>query len=483
MTENTLYYKSFVRRSLIPCNISRLFIYHTRNGTLQRLIAPWSGLTVISQSGGIKDGAVTHFRLSIGPLKITWIAKHFGYIQNQRFQDDMIKGPFKKWIHTHSFQAQGENNCVLEDEINYILKFSKLGSMLFQNRIQNYLNQLFLYRHRILINDTRIMKNLVEKNRNILISGSHGLIGSALIPFLSSVGNCRITRLIRPNINGKNHPVNTDDRLVYWDLEHKKLNLAELEGFDVIIHLTGENLFGRWSNSKKRVIIESRVKSTRFLCESMSKLSRPPNLLITASAIGYYGNRINEIMTEDSNPGSGFLSELCQEWEDVARNATKLGIRVINMRFGLVLSPLGGILQQLLRFSRLGMSLSIGNKSRIISWVSIEDVLASIFHSIINSSISGPVNIISPTPVTNLEFSRTLKRVLRTHLSLTIDEGMAKKIFGQFYDEVLSPSIFVIPKRLTSTGYKFFNSSLEDSLRFLLGRQIELGGSKLNTTL
>jgi uncharacterized protein (TIGR01777 family) len=336
-----------------------------------------------------------------------------------------------------------------------------------------------------LINDTRIMKNLVEKNKNILISGSHGLIGSALIPFLSSVGNCRITLLIRPNINDKDDVINADDRLIYWDPEYKKLNPAEIEGFDVIIHLTGENLFGRWSNSKKRVIFESRVESTRFLCESISKLSRPPNLLITASAIGYYGNRINEIMTEDSNPGTGFLSELCQEWEDAARNATKLGIRVVNMRFGLVLSPLGGILQQLLRFSRLGMSLSIGNKSRFISWswVSIEDVLASIFHSIVNSSISGPVNIVSPTPVTNLEFSKTLERVLRTHLSLTIDEGMAKKIFGQFYDEVLSPNIFAIPKRLTSTGYKFFNSSLEDSLRFLLGRQIELAGSKLNDAL
>lgn len=342
----------FVKRSLIPYERSQLFEYHARAGAVKRLIAPWSGLDVISQSGGINDGAVTEFKLSIGPVKAKWVSKHFGYVQDQQFQDEMIKGPFKSWTHTHSFLPQDNNMSVIEDNIRYTPPFGKIGAILIQRKIQDYLNQLFLYRHQILINDTKIIKSTLDDeaskaNKNILISGSHGLIGNALVPFLTAVGRYRITRLARSNISSETNKNSTssNEGFIYWDIENEKVNLSELEGFDVIIHLAGENLFGRWSHTKKRSIFESRVKSTRFLCESLSKLSRPPGLLITASAIGYYGNRINESVTEDSNPGSGFLSELCQEWEQAASSITEIGVRVVNTRFGLVLSPLGGFLK------------------------------------------------------------------------------------------------------------------------------------------
>lgn len=173
----------------MPCNLNNLFDYHALNSVLERLIPPWSGLNIVSQKGGINNYAISIFRINFGgPISIKWAAKHFGYIHNKQFQDKMIKGPFKKWIHTHSFISQGLNQCIIEDKIEYAPKFGKTGSKIIQKRIQDYLNQLFLYRFRILVNDTNFERMTLEKNKGkkILITGSHELIGSALIPLLTN---------------------------------------------------------------------------------------------------------------------------------------------------------------------------------------------------------------------------------------------------------------------------------------------------------
>lgn len=431
-------------------------------------------MNLIDQKGGINNGAISVFRINVGPITFKWVAKHFGYIHNLQFQDKMIKGPFKKWVHTHSFISQGQNQCIIEDKIEYMPRFGKIGSKILQKRMQNYLNQLFLYRSRILVNDLFLEKITQEKGKRILISGSHGLIGSSLIPLLTSIGRHKISRLVRKvknnNMDLLPETNKEDKKSIFWDPQYNKLDPYELEGFDIIIHLAGENIFGRWTDTKKQRIFDSRVGSTKLLSDSLTKLSHPPSLLICASAIGYYGDRPNEYLTEDSNPGKGFLSEVCQKWEKATKEATEIGIRVVNTRFGVVLTPKGGILQKLLSPFKLGLGITIGNKDQYISWVSIEDVIKSIFYSITNTSIKGPINIVSPNPVTNLEFSDILKKIFNPKLSMSISQNIPKLIFGEMSKEVLSTNTYVIPKKLVSTDYKFFSSELEDSLRFLLGK-------------
>lgn len=433
-------------------------------------------MDIVEQKGGINDDDISIFQINLGPITFKWVAKHFGYIHNRQFQDKMIKGPFKKWVHTHSFIPQDPNQCIIEDKIDYMPRFGKIGSKIIQKRIQHYLNQLFLYRSRILVNDTILEKMTQEKGKNILITGSHGLIGSSLIPLLTNIGRHKITRLVRKvnnNNMGLSHTTKKEDKKsIFWYPEYDKLDHHELEGFDIIIHLAGENIFGRWTDIKKQRIFDSRVGSTKLLSKSLTKLSNPPSLLICASAIGYYGDRPNEYLTEDSIPGKGFLSEVCQKWENATKDASEIGIRVVNTRFGVVLTPKGGILQKLLSPFKLGLGITIGNKDQYISWVSIEDVIKSIFYSITNTSIKGPVNVVSPKPVTNLEFSDTLKKIYNPKLSVSINQNIPKLIFGEMSKEVLSTNTNVIPKKLVSTGYKFFNLELEDSLRFLLGKII-----------
>src|SRR5919112_538299 len=458
----------FIKSTKIPATNKDAFDYHAREGALERLVPPWSILRVTSHEGNIRDGAISTLKVSLWPISFKWTAAHFGYLQDRQFQDKMVKGPFQGWIHTHSFIPDEIGHCIMEDKIAYSPPFGKLGPILLNDTIQNNLNQLFHYRHRILINDINLWKIARRsKAQKILITGSHGLIGSSLIPLLTVAGEHKITRLSRPSSNRNN----TNSHSIVWDPSDDKVNVKELEGFDVVIHLAGENIFGRWTDSKKQRILKSRINSTRLLCDSLIKLANPPSTLICASATGFYGNRGNEVLTEESKPGFGFLSEVCRKWEESTQIAKDVGIRIVNSRFGADLTPKGGILQNLLALSRLGMGLRFGHENQYISWGSIEDVIGSIFYSIINSSIRGPVNVVSPHPVTNLEFSNTLARIIKSKITLPVSQKLATMMFGELADSTMGSSALVVPKKLSLAGYRFINQELEDALRLLLGRQ------------
>ncbi len=329
---------------------------------------------------------------------------------------------------------------------------------------------MFSYRHRILQNDLKLGSLLKENNgKRILISGSTGLIGSALIPFLDTAGGHKISRLVRPSSKYSNSGNSANLRV--WGPEAGIVDPSDLEGFDTFIHLSGESIGGRWSKSKQKRIRDSRIKTTKLLCNTIKKLNKPPSTLLCASAIGFYGRRGEEVVTEETKVGEGFLANLCVDWESQSKSLEALGVRVVNARFGLILSPNGGILKLLTIASYFKVGIGFGNGSNIFNWVSIEDAIGSILYSIGNTTIRGPVNIVSPNPVKASDFFKTISKIQENKIFLKIGSGFVKLAIGDFADTISDSNGVVKPQKLPISGYPIMNPSLEDAVRLLLGRQ------------
>ena len=239
---------------------------------------------------------------------------------------------------------------------------------------------------------------------NILITGASGLVGSAVIPVLITAGH-QVIRLVR------SQPKLVDE--LQWDPLTGIRDLARLEGLDAVIHLAGENIAaGRWTEEQKRRIRDSRVTGTQTLCTALMQLALPPKVLISASAMGYYGDRGEELLHEESLPGRGFLPEVCMAWEKATKSAEKIGIRVVLLRIGVVLSSTGGALAKMLLPFKLGLGGVVGSGQQYMSWIALEDVIGAISHALTTEALWGPVNCVAPNPVTNREFTKTLGHVL-----------------------------------------------------------------------
>jgi uncharacterized protein (TIGR01777 family) len=293
----------------------------------------------------------------------------------------------------------------------------------------------------------------------ILVSGSTGLIGSALIDFLES-SDATITRLVRDS---------GWVQAVRWNPMAGSIEQHLLGEYDAVIHLAGESLTGgRWTPSKRRRILESRVRGTRLLAESLAALRRPPRVMVSASAIGFYGNRGEELLREESSPGEGFLADVCRRWEEAAAPAAEAGIRVVHPRIGMVLSSGGGALKKLLRPFRLGLGGTIGGGDQIMSWIGLDDLVGALLHTIFTPTLSGPVNVVAPESVSNFEFTRTLGRVVRRPAILTVPGPVLRAMYGRMADEVLLASARVEPRKLLASGFRFRFPDLESALRHLL---------------
>jgi len=297
----------------------------------------------------------------------------------------------------------------------------------------------------------------------ILVSGSSGLIGRALVSFLAAGGH-HVTRLVRSSLS-------PGEAQVFWNPAVGTVNAAGLEGFDAVVHLAGENIAERWTAKKKARIYESRAKGTRLLSESLGQVSKPPKILACASASGYYGDCGDEVVTEDRPAGSGFLARVCQEWEAATEPALRRGIRVINLRTGIVLTPAGGALASMLFPFRMGLGGRLGSGRQFWSWVAIDDVLGGILHTLTTETLHGPVNVAAPNPVTNREFTEILGRVLERPTVFPIPSFAVRLALGRMADELLLASARLAPARLLASGYQFRYSNLEDALRHLLGRR------------
>lgn len=295
---------------------------------------------------------------------------------------------------------------------------------------------------------------------NILISGSRGLIGSEIIPRLKKNGH-QVRRLVRSAKDA-----GPSDYV--WDPMKGHIE-GDLKDIDAVIHLAGESIAsGRWTDEKKREIRDSRLKGTQFLSETIAKLEPRPKVLLCASAIGFYGDRGSEELDESSPAGSGFLAELCQEWEAATATARQAGIRVVNGRIGVSLSPKGGALGKMLLPFQMGAGGDIGDGKQFMSWISIDDVAAAIVFCIENESISGPVNLTAPEPVQNSKFTKALGAVLHRPTIIPMPAFAAKLALGEMADELLLSSAKVMPKKLQAAGFSFAYPEVEGALRHVI---------------
>ena len=294
----------------------------------------------------------------------------------------------------------------------------------------------------------------------VLLTGSHGLIGSALHPALRKAGYC-VNRLVR---SGEDR---SGDQF-RWEPLTGQLDLAAFEGVEAVVHLAGENVAQRWTPQAKQRIVSSRTVSTRLLVDTMARLSTPPSVFIAASAIGYYGDRGDEELLEDSSPGGDFLAEVCYNWESAAAVAEHQGIRTVRLRIGVVLSRRGGALARMLTPFRMGLGGRIGSGAQYMSWIAIDDLVAAILHVLANPQLRGPVNAVSPHPVTNREFTETLGTVLRRFTIIPLPGFVVTLAFGEMGRELLLSSTRVLPAKLKRSNFQFQYSFLGPALRKLL---------------
>ena len=294
----------------------------------------------------------------------------------------------------------------------------------------------------------------------VLVTGSSGLIGGTLVPFLSASGH-RVSRLVR------RPPTEPDE--IGWDPVAGTVDLRALEGFDAVVHLAGAGIAsGRWTVERKASIRRSRIEGTRLLAASLDRLDRRPRVLVAASAIGYYGNRGDEPLDEGALPGHGFLAELARDWEAAAASASSSGIRVVLVRTGIVLSPRGGALAKMLLPFRLGLGGPIGDGKAWWSWIALDDLVAIYHLAITDEGLDRAVNAVAPTPVTNAEFSRILSLVLGRPALFRVPPVALRWAFGEMADEALLASARVVPVRLGQAGYRFRFPELAAALRHLL---------------
>jgi hypothetical protein len=322
---------------------------------------------------------------------------------------------------------------------------------------------MFAYRHRVTQRDIVSHQRFKEVGRmKILVTGSSGLVGSALVPFLTTGGH-EVIRLVR---SGEKR-----EDVVGWNPQRGEIDGEALEGMDAVVHLAGENIAsGRWNESVKSRIRDSRVKGTRLLAEALAARRRPPRAFVCASAIGFYGDRGAEVMTESSPAGTGFLADVCRDWEAASQPAVDKGIRVVPLRIGVVLSAAGGALAKMLTPFRLGLGGVVGGGDQYMSWIALDDVVGAIHHCLMNEGLSGPVNAVAPHPVTNREYTKTLGGVLSRPTLFPMPAFAVRLAFGEMGDELLLASTRVEPRQLTASGYAYRFPELRGALKHLLGR-------------
>jgi hypothetical protein len=432
--------------NIIEAPIDEVFSWHARPGAIHRLTPPWQRVRVVQEASSLRDGRAV-LRL---PGGVRWVAQHEGYDPPHLFVDRLVSLPLP-WRHRHEFEAVSASRTRLTDVVETPIP----GSLL---------DEMFRYRQRQLAGDLRAHRTLRAVQPDpltVAVTGSSGLIGSALCAYLSTGGH-RVIRLVR---RAGRAP---DERT--WDpVAPDPRSLAEV---DALVHLAGASIAGRFTDSHVALVRRSRIEPTRRLAETMAGMVDGPRVLVTASAVGAYGPaRGDELLTEDSAPGDGFLADLVRDWEAATAPAADAGVRVVQVRNGIVQSPAGGMLRLLRPLFGAGLGGPLGGGRQWVPWIGIDDVLDVMARCVVDSAVRGPVNAVAPNPVRNATYTATLARVLRRPAWLSVPSfAPALLLGGEGAREFALAGQRAVPERLIEAGHSFRHRTLEACLRHLLGR-------------
>jgi uncharacterized protein (TIGR01777 family) len=436
---------------LVDAPLEEVFAWHARPGAIARLTPPWLPVQVVAEAASLRDG-----RAVLGlPGGLRWVAQHdpAAYEPPRRFADELAPplSMVARWRHVHEFDPAGEAATRVTDRV-----FTQLPAGL--------LRPVFGYRHRELAGDLaahRWARQLHPGPLTVAVTGSSGLVGSALVPFLTSGGHT-VIRLVRGAPRG--------DHERHWDPEHPDPGL--LRGTGALVHLAGEPIAGRFTPEHKSRVAASRAGPTRRLAELAAATPDGPRVLVTASAIGYYGpDRGDEVLTEDSPPGEGFLAGVVAAWEEATAPARDAGIRTVQVRTGIVQSPRGGTLRLLRPLAKVAAAGPLGTGRQWVSWIAIDDLTDIYYRALADESLAGPVNAVAPNPVRSADYARILGRVLRRPVQVPVPAIGPRLLLGsEGAAEVAEAGQRVSPQRLAGAGHRFRYPELEPALRHLLGR-------------
>jgi len=453
----------FEWRSIMPVPVDELFAYHARPGAFERLAPPWQKLRILEQTGGMKDGGRVAFKVFVGPVGKRWIAEMSGYEERRQFTDRQVEGPFAKWEHTHRFlPGPDANTSEMLDHVEYSLPGGSLTDPIGAGPARTQLERLFLFRHARTRAD--LERHAVWRDRprlRVAISGASGLIGSSLAVYLTTAGH-EVVNLVRHAAAGPHE--------VSWDPAAGRLDPADLAGVDAVVNLAGVSIASLWTSGRRQAILSSRVQATGTLVGALRQMETPPEVLLSASAVGAYGSRGGEALTELTELGHGYLADVCRAWEAAAAPAAAAGVRVVTPRFGIVMSGSGGALAKMLPAFKAGLGTRLGDGHQWWSWVDLDDLLAAAEWALFDDGLSGVVNVTSPEPITNLEFTKTLGRVLRRPAVLAAPRFAVAGALGGMGEEMFLASQRAVPMRLKERGFAFELAQLEHALRFELGR-------------
>ena len=459
----------YVNRAHLDASTEEVFQWMGRPGAFERLNPPWQPFRGLTRTGSIEAGGEATVLIPLGMLRLRWMLEHRDFVEGRQFREVQLKGPFAHWSHLTSAEPDGPGSCFLDNRVEYSLPLGLAGRALVGGLVLRRLEAAFRYRNSILDQDLKAHRRYDSMPRyKVAISGASGTIGSNLVHYLTTAGH-QVKRLVRTTVPREQS--GGDSSVIPWDPARGVLDGADLEEVDALVHLSGETIMGRWTPAKKQRMRDSRVGTARLLVDTLSRLENPPKVFLCASAVGIYGSSGGDaVMDEDSPAGEGFLGELAREWEEASETAAQAGIRVVHLRLGPVVTPVGGMLKSMLPPFKAGVGGPVGAGRQYVSWISLDDVLGAIEHCMMTPSLEGPVNITAPEPVTNGELTRALGETLRRPTLFRVPGVALKAALGEMADESLLGSTRAVPRKLLDSGYGFRHPDIETALRHVLGK-------------